>query len=93
MCCDKRKHFVQKLLLRLCLLIVIDQCKSDLTGEQTKPLKYAQEKHFNKNSNNHHSEEYMSRKNFKASALIGLQNEGATKILQDFCLNRKLEGE
>ena len=95
MCCDKRKQFFRKLLFRCCLLIVcvINQCKSDLTSKQRKPLKYTQDHHFHKNSNNHHSEEDLFNKNFEKPAQLGLQDQVATKILQQFCLNRTLEGE
>ena len=87
--------FFQKLLFQFCLLVVcvINQCKSDLTSKQTKPLKYTQDHHFHKNSKNHHSEEDLFHKTFKEITQLGLQDEVGTKILQHFCLNRTLEGE
>ena len=84
---DRKKVFCLNSVLRACLIIlnVIDQSKSDLSSQKTKHLKYIQESHSDNISTSHHN---IPLKNTKYS----LENGAVTKIEQNFCLNRTLEG-
>ena len=84
---DRKKVFCLNSVLRACLIIlnVIDQSKSDLSSQKTKHLKYIQESHSDNISTSHHN---IPLKKTKYS----LENGAVTKIEQNFCLNRTLEG-
>ena len=90
MFCDRKKLFCLNSVLRACLIIlnVIDQSKSDLSSQKTKHLKYIQESYADNISTSHNTEDNKTLKNSKYS----LQNGAVTKIDQNFCFNRTLEG-
>ena len=70
------------------ILSVIDQSKSDLSSHKTKYLKHILESNSGKISTSHHTEDHITHNNSKTS----LQNGAVTKIEQNFCFNRTLEG-
>ena len=67
---------------------MIDQSKSDLSSQKTKHLKYIQESTSDNIATRHHTEDNITLKNSKYL----LQNGAVTKIEQNFCFNRTLEG-